>query len=90
MDERMTLEQVRDWLAKEGKFRIRVQGKNEHDNNLLKMADAIDAHLAQSAKAVDVGAIREVIELLEVFPSTTNKNMADKLTRAIGNTYDNE
>ena len=37
----------------------------------------------KGAQAVAVGAIREVIELLRVWPSATNRNMADKLTRAI-------
>jgi hypothetical protein len=49
-------------------------------------ADAIDAHLAQPAQAVDVGAIREVIDALRNMggkPNNIYNLAADKLTRAL-------
>ena len=54
---------------------------------LEQCADAIDAHLAQPAQAVDVGAIREVIKRLEEHPLSDEWKVfdqcADKLTHAI-------
>jgi hypothetical protein len=51
------------------------------------LADALDAHLAQPAQAVDVKAIREVIKRLEEHPLSDEWKVfdqcADKLTRAV-------
>jgi hypothetical protein len=52
------------------------------------MADAIAAHIAQPAQAVDVGAIRKVVAQLTekgVLHAPYATRAADKLTRAIGN-----
>ena len=82
MDERMTLEEVRDKLRKHGV--VAMTG-----NECFALADAIDAHLAQSAHAVDVQAIKEVVIWLRTRSSETvsyrvGMEQADKLTRAIG------
>lgn len=98
MDE-MTLEQVRDSLRKmeaEGQWWSPNSGMTHWTIPLKEMADAIDAKLTQPAQAVDVGAIREVIDSLsgeadshddEGMPSTAAylSRLAIKLTRAIGN-----
>lgn len=83
MAEKMTLEQVRDELREQAEF-ARGCGWPMTKTQCLKMADAIDANLTQQAQAVDVGAIREVIAYLKV-GHKFDKDMADKLTRAIGN-----
>lgn len=58
------------------------------DNDYLTQADSVAAwnrrHIAQPAQAVDVGEIREVIAYLQV-GHRFDVDMADKLTRAIGN-----
>jgi len=81
---RMPLEQVRDRLA---------QAKTMEYSEQRALADAIDAHLAQPAQAVDVEKVREVIAHLYSFRFKTPPtwahldNAADKLTRAIGNAH---
>jgi len=89
MAEKMTLEQVRDWhLARDSEQRI--VGFNLGATNHRGMADAIDAHLAQPAQAVDVDAA-----CMSMYPDwskyhqhereTFRKEMKQAITRAIGN-----
>lgn len=73
----MTLGQVRDAIRSRPYY---------EDSMMASWADAIDAHLAQTAQAVDVGAIREVIDALRNMggkPNNIYNLAADKLTRAI-------
>lgn len=81
MAEKMSLQQVRDWAAK-------TPANNgwkakERDEAIA----AIDAHLAQPAQAVDVGAIREVIASMRKESNGFDfvKRWHKKLTSAIGN-----
>lgn len=99
MDGKMTLEQVRDWHIEEVRRLNNSQHPFPNDSTVLQalaehhqaMADAIDAHLTQPARVVDVGAIREVIADLKSFPASDRSvRLSNALTRAIGNTYDNE
>ena len=74
MDEKMSLEQVRDWHA-EGYRACLDNGYIEAAIKHRDMADAIDVHLAQPSQAVDVG---------EAYVQAMVKVHEEK-SRAIGN-----
>lgn len=99
MVEKMTLEQVRDWHRKNEIYlnglRIETGNNTDKPNFHRVMADAIDAHLATPAQAVDIEAVREVILQLRAYQKLHNKwpqafpdmeldSEADKLSQAIG------
>ena len=56
MAEKMTLLDVRDW-HRFSQQAAEADGHNKMAEAHKELADAIDAHLAQSAQAVDVGAL---------------------------------
>jgi hypothetical protein len=72
----MTLEQA-----------IRIMNPEPKSHEGMEAWQVVKAHLAQPAQAVDVGAIREVIAYLKV---GHKKDMAGKLTRAIGSAQPEE
>jgi phosphoglucomutase len=92
MDERMTLEQVRDVLREMNEVGYWYSHSNSMHIPVMKMADAIDAHIAQPAQAVDVEAIREVALALKRdsvhgahMSGGILEEFSDKLAHAIGN-----
>lgn len=91
MTEPMTLMDVRKWHA-EGYQACLDNGYPEAALKHKRMADTIDAHLAQQAQAVDVETIREVIashideaKKLNHDPESQDYlyEQADKLERAL-------
>lgn len=87
MDEKMTLEMVRDWLLARTRDGQMQRSVFTSDYQLRQMADAVTAHLAQPAQSVDVEAIRKVIASIdlraEMYLDPQCKGWADKLTAAI-------
>lgn len=92
MDERMSLEQVRDSLRNRAKNMLESENYLEGLTDRMAKwfddrADAIDAHLANPAQTVDVGAIKAVIARIEgiiIADECILDSFADKLKRAIG------
>ena len=90
MGEKMTLEQVRDGLIGDSRYFITASGKPMVQARQMKIyADAIDAHLANSAQTVDVEAVRTVSKQLKCTDETglnaeSCYQLGDKLSQAIG------
>ena len=83
MGEKMSLQAVCDSIRY-----AYHDGGNVDFSDLRRWVDAIDAHLAQPAQAVDVGAVMEVAVEMRVADSPSPlriREWADKLTAALPN-----